>query len=248
MCQELLVLCCFVLFCWKTWQFNAPVSSAIFGTILQQWEPTLFPLVWHWRAAVFASLKRPAEGRQQLKKSEVWVYVLSLSSWIMGWMWQCIYYRPAAPFMSSALSNICGTRLVFLAALILFLKKRILSTQFLIESRCLISNVWSDLFLCFSLNEITANSLFIVSRQRPSCRKSWGFFLCKSFEILRFSLNIPISYDSVSNVVLEKYGVGWPEKIGYAIRYGNRFVTKVILLSSALASCWLKSLEALNVR
>lgn len=47
-----------------------------------------------------------------------------------------------------------------------FLKKQILSIWFLIESHCLISHVWSDLFLCFFLNEITANSLFIESKHR----------------------------------------------------------------------------------
>lgn len=187
-CLELLVCCFLTLFCRKTWQGNATASSSI---LIQ------FPAVGA-RGVAFSvalgswriyQLETSSRREAIAVEKAVCVYAFSLSGWITGWMWQGICCRLAAPFMCSVLSNIGGTRLIFLAVLLFyFLKKWILSTQFLIESHHLISHVWSDLFLCCSLNEITTDSLHIASRQRSICRKSWGFFLWKSFEVLRLRL------------------------------------------------------------
>lgn len=143
------------------------MPSAIVDKILQQWKPTLFPLVWHWAAAEFPtcnSLQKWSNNWRKMQPTCMCFLCLIESNTgcgsvsVTGW-----------GLLSGVLSKRLWNKMnIFSCSFILFLKKLILSTWFLIESHCLISYVWSDLFLCFSLNEITTNSLFKTSRQRPA--------------------------------------------------------------------------------
>lgn len=152
---------------WERWQEKAMVSSAIVDQILQQWELVLLPqcgteqlqcsqhVISYWREATIEECSiRMCVFFVQLRHSlDVAVFLVGAgdffhASFSIKHLWNKI--------------NIFSYSLVFHS----FFKKRILSIWLLIESHCLISHVWSDLFLCFLPNEITANSLFIESRHK----------------------------------------------------------------------------------
>lgn len=146
---------------WERWQGKAMVSSAILDQILQQWEPVLFPSVWHRAAAVFPMCNILWKGVNNWRRMQpMCVLFVQLSHSLDV----AVYLVEAGGFFHAffSIKHLRNKINIFSCSSIFFF----LSTWFLVESHCLISHVWSDLFFCFFLNEITANSLFIESRHR----------------------------------------------------------------------------------